>query len=352
MTSHQPISPANSMNSLESDPHSPNAAARGMNRSITLELVRVTEAAALAASTQVGRGNEDEADRAAVDSMRHMLNELDINGCVVIGEGERDEAPMLYIGEQVGTQIGTQGGLKVDIALDPLEGTSITAKGGQNAMAVLAMADQGSFLNAPDVYMRKLAVGPNIALDPEDLDAPPAHILQKVARAKGGRMEDLMVCILDRERHAELIADVRATGARITLIQDGDVSAVISASDPLSAIDVYMGTGGAPEGVLAAAALQCIGGSMVGRLVFRNDDERARADKVGIRDYERIYTTDELAKPQNVIFAATGVTDGTMLPGVRRFPGGAITHSIVMRSRTGTVRRIEAHHNLTKKNMI
>lgn len=352
MTIHQPISPANSMNSLDSDPRSPNAPARGMNRSITLELVRVTEAAALAASTQVGRGNEDEADRAAVDSMRHMLNELDINGCVVIGEGERDEAPMLYIGEQVGTQIGTQGGLKVDIALDPLEGTSITAKGGQNAMAVLAMADQGSFLNAPDVYMRKLAVGPNIALDPEDLDAPPAHIFQKVARAKGGRMEDLMVCILDRERHAELIADVRATGARITLIQDGDVSAVISASDPLSAIDVYMGTGGAPEGVLAAAALQCIGGSMVGRLVFRNDDERARADKVGIRDYERIYTTDELAKPQNVIFAATGVTDGTMLPGVRRFPGGAITHSIVMRSKTGTVRRIEAHHNLTKKNMI
>lgn len=354
MTSQQtsPPIPSAAQNLPSSSSPASKSSGAGMNRSITLELVRVTEAAALAASTQVGRGNEDEADRAAVDSMRHMLNELDINGTVVIGEGERDEAPMLYIGEQVGTQIGTHAGPKVDIALDPLEGTSITAKGGQNAMAVLAMADQGSFLNAPDVYMKKLAVGPNIVLDPEDIDASAAHILQKVARAKGGRVEDLMVCILDRERHADLIADVRTTGARITLIQDGDVSAVISASDPLSAIDVYMGTGGAPEGVLAAAALQCIGGSMLGRLVFRNDDERARADKVGIRDLRRIYTTDELAKPQNVIFAATGVTDGTMLPGVRRFPGGAITHSLVMRSRTGTVRRIEAHHNLTKKNMI
>ncbi len=316
-----------------------------MDRSLTLEVIRVTEAAALAASRQVGRGDEDEADRAAVDAMRRTLNELEINGVVVIGEGERDEAPMLYIGEQVGTGDGPE----VDIALDPLEGTSITACGGQNAMAVLAMADKGSFLNAPDVYMKKIAVGKNIELKPEDLNGPMLSIVDRIAKSKGGDVRDVMVCILDRPRHQDLIAEVRATGARITLIQDGDVSAVISAADPLSTIDVYVGTGGAPEGVLAAAALQCIGGTMLGQLIFRNDGERVRAAKVGITDYDKIYTLNELAKPNNVMFAATGVTDGTMLSGVRRYPNGAVTHSIVMRSKSGTVRRIEAHHDFTRK---
>ncbi len=316
-----------------------------MDRSLTLEVIRVTEAAALAASTQVGRGDEDSADKAAVDAMRRMLNELGINGTVVIGEGERDEAPMLYIGEQVGSGDGPE----VDIALDPLEGTSITACGGQNAMAVLAMADKGSFLYAPDVYMKKLAVRDGVDLKPEDLDAPIINILQKTAKSKGGKIEDLMVCILDRPRHEELIKEVRETGARIMLIQDGDVSAVISAADPASAIDVYVGIGGAPEGVLAAAALQCIGGDMVGRLVFRNDGEKARAEKVGIKNFNKIYTLNELAKPNNVIFAATGVTDGTMLKGVHRYPNGATTYSVVMRSKSGTVRRIEAQHDFTRK---
>lgn len=316
-----------------------------MDRSLTLELIRVTEAAALAASTQVGRGDEDEADRAAVDAMRKTLNMLDIDGKVVIGEGERDEAPMLYIGEKVGTGDGPE----VDIALDPLEGTSITASGGQNAMAVLAMADKGSFLNAPDVYMKKLATGPQVSLSPEDLDAPVSIVLDRIAKAKNGTIEDVMVCILDRPRHADLIADVRETGARITLIKDGDVSAVISAADHESPIDVYMGIGGAPEGVLAAAALQCIGGAMLGRLVFRNDGERARAVKSGITDFDKIYTMNELAKPNNVIFAATGVTDGTMLQGVHRYPNAAKTYSIAMRSKSGTVRRIEASHDFTRK---
>ncbi|HPQ50235.1 MAG TPA: class II fructose-bisphosphatase [Alphaproteobacteria bacterium] len=316
-----------------------------MDRSLTLEIIRVTEAAALAASTQVGRGDEDEADRAAVDSMRKTLNSLDINGTVVIGEGERDEAPMLYIGEKVGSGDGPE----VDIALDPLEGTSITACGGQNAMAVLAMADKGSFLNAPDVYMKKLAIGAGVPIYPEDLDAPIINVLERAAKAKGGTIQDLMVCILDRPRHKELIAEVRKTGARITLIQDGDVAAAISAADPQSAIDVYVGIGGAPEGVLAAAALQCIGGCLLGKLVFRNDGERARAVKVGITDYDKIYTLNELAKPNNVMFAATGVTDGTMLPGVHRYPHGATTHSIVMRSKTGTIRRIETRHDFTRK---
>lgn len=316
-----------------------------MDRSLTLEIIRITEAAALAASTQVGRGNEEEADRAAVEAMRRSLNLLDINGTVVIGEGERDAAPMLFIGEVVGTGEGPD----VDIALDPLEGTSITATGGQNAMAVMAMADKGSFLNAPDVYMEKLAVGSNVPLSSSDLDAPIASLIDRVAKSKGGRVEDVMVCILDRPRHEKLIADVRQTGARITLIRDGDVSAVISAADPSSPIDLYAGIGGAPEGVLAAAALQCIGGNMLGRLVFRNDGERVRARKSGIENFDRIYTLSDLARPNNVMFAATGVTDGTMLKGVHRFPDGATTHSIVMRSKSGTVRRIEAHHDFTRK---
>jgi len=315
-----------------------------MDRNIALEAVRVTEAAALAASLQVGRGDEKEADRAAVDAMRETLNTLQMSGTVVIGEGERDEAPMLYIGEKVGA-----GGPEIDIALDPLEGTTITAKGGQNAMAVIAMTDKGGFLNAPDTYMEKLAVGPGISEDILDLDAPAAEIVRKVAKAKGSNPAELLVCILDRPRHEHIIKSVREAGARIALIQDGDVSAVMATADPASGIDIYIGTGGAPEGVLAAAALQCTGGRIVGRLVFRNDDERARAEKWGIKDLKKIYTTDELAKPDNVMFAATGVTDGTMLRGVRRFHGGAVTHSLVMRSKTGTIRRIESHHDFTRK---
>lgn len=324
---------------------SPSTDPFSMDRNLALEAIRVTEAAALAASLQVGRGDEDAADQAAVDAMRKALATLHIDGKVVIGEGERDEAPMLYIGEQVGSGDGP----KVDIALDPLEGTTITAKGGQNALAVLAMADEGGFLNAPDVYMQKLAVGEGFKLEPGDLDLAPEKFLKKMAQAKGGNVEDLLVCILDRQRHEKLIADVRASGARIMLIQDGDVSAVIATSEPERGIDVYMGTGGAPEGVLAAAALQCVGGSMLGRLVFRNDGERARAEKVGITDFNRIYKLNDLARSENVMFAATGVTDGAMLPGVRRFPGGAVTHSIVMRSKSGTVRRIESRHNFDRK---
>ncbi len=316
-----------------------------MDRNFALEAIRVTEAAALASSLQVGRGDEDAADQAAVDAMRRALSTLSINGTVVIGEGERDEAPMLYIGEEVGTGDGP----KVDIALDPLEGTTITANGGQNALSVLAMTDAGGFLNAPDVYMQKLAVGAGIQLDPTDLDLPPEKLLKKIADAKKGSVEDLLVCILDRQRHAELISQVRAAGARIMLIQDGDVSAAISTADPEDGIDVYMGVGGAPEGVLAAAALQCLDGNMMGRLVFRNDGERARAEKIGIKDFERIYSIHDLARGGNVMFAATGVTDGTMLPGVRRFPGGAVTHSIVMRSKSGTIRKIESRHNFLRK---
>ena len=315
-----------------------------MDRNLALEAVRVTESAALAASKTVGRGDEKAADAAAVDAMREALNTLSMQGTVVIGEGERDEAPMLYIGETVGNGTGPV----LDIALDPLEGTTITAKGGQNALAVLAMTDHGGFLNAPDTYMRKLAVG--FAIEGKlDLDAPIADVLKTIAKEKQGRVEDLMVCILDRPRHEQLIKDVRASGARISLIQDGDVSAVIATCDPESGIDVYVGTGGAPEGVLAAAALQCLGGKMVGQLVFRNDGEKARAQAVGINDFKKFYRTDDLAKPGNVMFAATGVTDGAMLPGVRRYAGGAKTYSIVMRSKSGTIRRIESTHNFDRK---
>jgi fructose-1,6-bisphosphatase II / sedoheptulose-1,7-bisphosphatase len=319
-----------------------------MDRNLALEVVRVTEAAALAASLLVGRGDEKAADAAAVDAMRATLNSLNIQGRVVIGEGERDEAPMLYIGEQVGTGKGP----KIDIALDPLEGTTITANGGPNALAVIAMADEGGFLNAPDTYMQKLAVGPAIDASLLDLDAPLEDLLIKIAKQKGGKTEDLMVCILDRPRHEDLIRSARKAGARINLIQDGDVSAVIATSDPATGIDVYVGSGGAPEGVLAAAALQCTGGSMLGRLIFRNNDEIARAERCGITDLKRVYTTNDLAKPDNVMFAATGVTDGTMLRGVRRYPGGAKTSSIIMRSKSGTSRRIEATHNFRRKDWI
>jgi len=314
-----------------------------MDRNLALEAVRVTEAAALSASRLMGRGDEKAADQAAVDAMRTALNSLAIEGTVVIGEGERDEAPMLYIGEKVGL-----GGPKIDIALDPLEGTTITAKGGNNSLAVMAMAEHGGFLNAPDVYMDKIAVGGGLPANLVDLDQTPLQNLTALAKAKKTEISELVVCILDRPRHAELIAKVRESGARIMLISDGDVSGVIATSEPDSGIDMYVGSGGAPEGVLAAAALRCIGGFMQGRLLFRNDDEKARAAKWGVKDLNRKYATEDLASG-NVMFAATGVTDGTMLRGVRRFSGGATTHSIVMRSKSGTVRKVETHHNFTTK---
>jgi fructose-1,6-bisphosphatase II / sedoheptulose-1,7-bisphosphatase len=315
-----------------------------MDRNLALEAVRVTEVAALSASRLMGRGDEKAADQAAVDAMRTALNGLTIDGTVVIGEGERDEAPMLYIGEKVGTGQGP----KIDIALDPLEGTTITAKGGANALATLAMADAGGFLNAPDVYMEKIAIGGGLPDDLVHIDEEPGVNLKNLAQAKKTDIADLVVCILDRPRHSELIAKVRAAGARIMLIGDGDVSGVIATSSPETGIDIYMGSGGAPEGVLAAAALRCIGGQMQGKLLFRNDDERGRAHRLGITDLDRVYSLLDLAHG-DVMFAATGVTNGTMLKGVRRFAGGAMTHSVVMRSRTGTVRYIEARHDLSRK---
>jgi fructose-1,6-bisphosphatase II / sedoheptulose-1,7-bisphosphatase len=314
------------------------------DRNLALEAVRVTEAAAIASSKLMGRGDEKAADQAAVDAMRKALNVLDINATVVIGEGERDEAPMLYIGEKIGTGQGPE----LDIALDPLEGTTITATGGPNAIACLAMAPKGGFLNAPDIYMDKIAVGGGLPEGVIDIDAPPRVNLANLARAKGIAVGDLVVLILDRPRHQELIAAVREAGARIRLIRDGDVAGVIATSRGDTGIDIYMGIGGAPEGVLAAAALRCIGGQMQGRLVYRNDDERTRARKMGITDLNKVYNLHELAAG-DVMFAATGVTDGTMLRGVRRFPGGVVTHSIVMRSKTGTVRLIETEHNIARK---
>jgi fructose-1,6-bisphosphatase II / sedoheptulose-1,7-bisphosphatase len=316
-----------------------------MDRNLAIELVRVTEAAALSASLLMGRGDEKKADQAAVDAMRNALNVLPIDGTVVIGEGERDEAPMLYIGEKVG-----RGGAKLDIALDPLEGTTLTAHGGPNALAVIAMAEAGGFLNAPDVYMDKIAIGPGYPEGVIDIDFSPAQNIANLAKARNASPSDILVCILDRPRHAELIAKVRETGARIMLIPDGDVSAVIATADPETGVDIYMGTGGAPEGVLAAAALRCTGGWMQGRLLFRNDEEKARAAKWGVTDLHRKYTLHDLASG-DVMFAATGVTSGAMLKGVRRFPGGARTHSVVMRSKTGTVRYIEASHNFRRKDI-
>ena len=314
-----------------------------MDRNMAIEAVRVTEAGAIAAAKWVGCGVEKEADAAAVDAMRTALNGLNIDGTVVIGEGERDEAPMLYIGEKVGA-----GGPKIDIALDPLEGTTLTAKANANAMAVLALAPDGDFLNAPDVYMEKIAIGGGFSKGLIDISAPPAENLKRLAKEKGVEVSALTVCILDRPRHEDLIAAVRAAGARIFLIADGDIFGVMATSDPNSGIDMYLGSGGAPEGVLAAAALQSIGGQMQGKLLFRNDDEIGRARKLGIEDLDRIYALDDLASG-DVIFAATGVTDGAMLKGVRRSPGMAETHSIVMRSITGTVREVITKHNFDRK---
>ena len=318
--------------------------AQAMDRNLGLEAVRVTEAAALAASRLMGRGDEKAADQAAVNAMREALNGMAIDGTVRIGEGERDEAPMLYIGEKVGVGKGPE----IDIALDPLEGTTITAKGGPNALAVIAMANKGGFLHAPDTYMEKIAVGGGLPDDLIDLDATPAQNLKSMALARRSDVSDLVVCILDRPRHGQLIAQVREAGARIMLISDGDVSGIIATSQPETGVDMYMGIGGAPEGVLAAAALRCIGGQMQGRLAFRNDEEKERATRYGIEDLAKVFSMSDMASG-DVMFAATGVTTGPMLRGVRRFANGAVTHSIVMRSKSGTVREIEARHNFTRK---
>ena len=315
-----------------------------LDRVLVLEMVRVTEAAAIAASRLIGRGNEKAADAAAVEAMRAAFNELDFDGTVVIGEGERDEAPMLYIGEKVGQ--ATQGSPKVDIALDPLEGTTITAKAGPNALAVLAIAEKGCLLNAPDTYMDKIAIGPGYPEGTIDLSKSVTENIEAIAKAKGVKPNELIACVLDRPRHEALIAELRGIGCGVQLIPDGDVAGVIATTDEDTTIDVYLGQGGAPEGVLAAAALRSVGGQFQGRLVFRNDDEKARARKWGIpdEDFDRIYSLKELAKG-DVIFAATGVTDGSMLDGVKRLRKGCMTtESVVMRASSGTVRWIKGEH--------
>ncbi len=313
--------------------------ATGLERILTLELARVTEAAAIAAYEQVGRGNEHEADQAAVDAMRTALNLCNFDGTVVIGEGERDEAPMLFIGEKVGTGKGP----KVDIALDPLEGTTLTAKAMANALAVVAIAEGGSLLHAPDTYMDKIAIGGGYPEGIVDLDADPRDNIKALAKAKGVPPREITACILDRPRHADLIAKVREAGASIRLISDGDIAGVIHCSDPDTGIDIYLGQGGAPEGVLAAAALRCVGGQIQTRLVFRNDDERTRAARIGITDFNRKYKTLDLASG-DVMFAATGVTDGSMLEGIHKVGNFMTSHTIVMRSKTRTVRWIKARH--------
>lgn len=310
-----------------------------MNRNFALEFVRVTEAAALSSARLMGRGDEKMADQAAVDAMRNALNSIEFDGTVVIGEGERDEAPMLYIGEKVGNG---KGDIKLDLALDPLEGTTICANGLNNSISVIAIAEGGHFLHAPDCYMEKIAVGPE-AKGAIDLSYSPTQNLREIARAKKCSISDLTAIILDRPRHAELIKEVRMSGARIWLIGDGDVSAAIATSQLDSGVDVLLGIGGAPEGVIGAAALRCRGGDFMGRLVFKNDEEKARAKKMGITDLNKNYGIHDLAKG-NVMFSATGVTQGTFLNGIRFFHGGATSHSVVMRSETGTMRYIQTEH--------
>jgi fructose-1,6-bisphosphatase class II len=313
-----------------------------MNRNFALEFVRVTEAAALASARLMGRGDEKQADQAAVDAMRNALNSVEFEGRVVIGEGERDEAPMLYIGEKV----GKGGSSRLDLALDPLEGTTICAKGLNNSISVIAIAEEGKFLHAPDCYMEKIAVGPE-AVGAIDLNRSPTENLREIARAKKCSVSDLTAIILDRPRHEELIKEVRMAGARIWLIGDGDVSAAIATTEPTSGVDVLFGTGGAPEGVIAAAALRCRGGDFMGRLVYKNEAERERARKMGIQDPDRIHGIQDLAKG-HVMFCATGVTQGTFLNGVRFFKGGAESHSVVMRSETGTIRYIHTQHHFNR----
>jgi fructose-1,6-bisphosphatase II / sedoheptulose-1,7-bisphosphatase len=309
-----------------------------MDRKLAFEAVRVTEAAAIHASRQIGRGDEREADHAAVEAMRAALNDLPIDGTVVIGEGERDEAPMLYIGEKVGT-----GGVEVDIALDPLEGTTLTAKALPNALTVVAIAEKGSLLHAPDTYMDKIAIGPGFPDGIIDLDADATQNIIALARAKGVEPSEITACVLDRPRHAAIIDGVRKAGAAVRLITDGDIAGVIATTDPTTGVDIYMGQGGAPEGVLAAAALRCVGGQMQARLVFKKDDERARAARLGIKDLNRKYSLMDLASG-DVVFAATGVTDGSMLQGVHFHGQFVTTESILMRSGTRTVRWVKARH--------
>jgi fructose-1,6-bisphosphatase II len=316
-----------------------------MDRNIGLEAVRLTEAAAIASARVMGRGDEKLADQAAVDAMRKAFNHLNIRGTIVIGEGERDEAPMLYIGEKVGR--GDADDPEVDIALDPLEGTTITATGGPNALSVIAMADKGNLLAAPDTYMEKIAVGASAA-GAIDLDRSPSQNLRAIAEKKGVYIDDLTVIVLDRPRHGKLIAEVRATGARIKLIGDGDVSAAIATCFPETGVDVLMGIGGAPEGVIAAAAIRCMGGDMKGRLAPRNEREIERARKMGIADVRKTFALEEMARG-HVVFAATGVTSGDFLRGVRFFKGGAETHSVVMRSKTRTIRYIQSRHTFEHK---
>ena len=313
------------------------------DRMLSLGLARVSEAAAIASADLIGRGDEKAADQAAVNAMRDQLNKLDISGFVVIGEGERDEAPMLYIGEEVGTGNGPG----VDIALDPLEGTTLTAKDMPNALTVIAMGPRGSMLHAPDVYMEKLAIGPGYKTDVVTLEMSPRDRILSLAKAKKCNSKDITVCVLDRPRHQNIIEDVRATGAAIRLITDGDVAGVMHCAEPdITGIDMYMGIGGAPEGVLAAAALKCMGGQIYGRLIFRNEDEKARAIKAGITNFDRIYTKDEMVT-QDVIFAATGVTGGSLLPAIKREVGFITTETMLMRSKTGSIRRM-IYRNPTK----
>lgn len=314
-----------------------------MDRNLAMEAVRVTEAAALSASLMMGRGDEIAADRSAVEAMRKTLDLLALSGRVVIGEGDADEAPDLHVGQMVGTGVGP----KVDLALAPLEGETIVAKGGGNALSVVAITEEGGFLPAPDVHMEKLAVGPGVPDGALDLDAPVDANLAALAGIRGRDVSELLVCILDRPRHLGLIRRVREAGARIMLISDGDISGVIAAAQPESGVDLYLGTGGAPEGVLSAAALRCLGGRLQGRLIARDASDRERIAAAGIKDADRKFETHELAAG-DVMFAATGVTDGAWLRGVRRFAGGAFTHSVVMRSKSGTVRVFETRHNFTR----
>lgn len=314
------------------------------DRMLSLGLARVAEQAAIASAELIGRGDEKAADQAAVNAMREQLNLLDIAGVVVIGEGERDEAPMLFIGEEVGTGNGPG----VDIALDPLEGTTLTAKDMPNALTVIAMGPRGSMLHAPDTYMEKLAIGPGYPEGIVTLDMPPATRVSALATEKGCAPSDITVCVLERPRHEDMIAEIRSTGAAIRLITDGDVAGVMHTADANSTgIDMYMGVGGAPEGVLAAAALKCMGGQMQGRLVFRNEDEKARASKAGITDFDKVYTRDDMVT-QDVIFAATGVTGGSLLPAIKREPGWVTCETLLMRSKTGSVRRMSYRHPLGK----
>lgn len=314
-----------------------------LDRNITFEAVRVTEMAAIAAYEHMGKGDEKAADQAAVTAMRMALGQVNIEGTVVIGEGERDKAPMLYIGEKVGSGNGP----KVDIALDPLEGTTLCATGGSNSMAVIAMSEGGGLLNAPDIYMEKIAIGYNFSEQIIDLDDSPKTNLTNLAKVKKCGIEDLVVVILNRGRHQELIAKVREAGARICLISDGDIASVIATAMPSTGIDMYMGIGGAPEGVLAAAALCTTNGQMMGRLIFDNDAQKERASRMGINDFSKKYTIQEMAKGEDVMFAATGVTNGSMLDGVRMIGNGRVTtHSIAMRSKSKTIRHIKAEHRL------